>query len=110
MKTTFCNIRRSINTRLQPGEKMPLNQGNGFNRFRPMFAAAILFALGFLAPSSHAGSTYTAHEWGTFTSVQGANGDLLSWRPLQSSELPAFVFSTTTSNGFNPSLISKVSM
>jgi len=31
------------------------------------------------------------HEWGTFTDVQGADGGLLSWRPLQTSELPAFV-------------------
>jgi hypothetical protein len=34
---------------------------------------------------------YTAHEWGTFTSVQGGDGHLLEWRPLQSSLLPAFV-------------------
>ena len=34
---------------------------------------------------------YTAHEWGTFTSVQGGDGHLLEWRPFQSSLLPAFV-------------------
>ena len=34
---------------------------------------------------------YTVHEWGTFTSVQGGDGQVLRWRPLQSSELPAFV-------------------
>ena len=39
-------------------------------------------------------ANYTAHEWGTFTSVQGANCNLLSWRPLQSSELPKFVYSS----------------
>jgi hypothetical protein len=37
------------------------------------------------------GADYTAHEWGTFTSVQGGDGELLSWRPLQTSELPGFV-------------------
>lgn len=37
------------------------------------------------------GADYTAHEWGTFTSVQGGDGELLSWRPLQTSELPDFV-------------------
>src|SRR5664279_5667855 len=37
------------------------------------------------------GAKYTAHEWGTFTSVQGGNGELLSWRPLKTSELPDFV-------------------
>jgi hypothetical protein len=35
---------------------------------------------------------YTAHEWGTFTSVQGGDGRLLEWRPLQSSLLPAFIY------------------
>jgi hypothetical protein len=47
-----------------------------------------------LTPIAHAGTSYTAHEWGTFTSVQGSNGELLNWRPLQSSELPKFVYST----------------
>ena len=37
------------------------------------------------------GADYTVHEWGTFTSVQGGDGELLSWRPLQTSELPGFV-------------------
>jgi hypothetical protein len=31
------------------------------------------------------------HEWGTFTSIQGSDGVLLEWRPLQSSQLPRFV-------------------
>ncbi|MEY2409296.1 MAG: hypothetical protein QOF48_1966 [Verrucomicrobiota bacterium] len=33
-----------------------------------------------------------AHEWGTFTSVQGADGIQLEWNPLVTSELPAFVY------------------
>ena len=33
-----------------------------------------------------------AHEWGTFTSVQGGDGALLPWRPLESSVLPGFVY------------------
>src|SRR5262245_6970846 len=35
---------------------------------------------------------YVAHEWGTFTSVQGADGKLLQWHPLESSHLPKFVY------------------
>lgn len=35
---------------------------------------------------------YVVHEWGTFTSVQGADGVLLDWRPLQTSVLPRFVY------------------
>ncbi|MBI3850283.1 MAG: hypothetical protein HY298_08345 [Verrucomicrobia bacterium] len=36
-----------------------------------------------------------AHEWGTFTSVQGGDGVLLDWRPLQTSRLPRFVYDWT---------------
>src|SRR5215813_11724965 len=35
---------------------------------------------------------YVAHEWGTFTSVQGSDGVLLDWRPLETSRLPNFVY------------------
>src|ERR1043166_2918403 len=35
---------------------------------------------------------YAAHEWGTFTSVQGTDGVLLQWHPLESSVLPNFVY------------------
>ncbi|EEF61253.1 conserved hypothetical protein [Pedosphaera parvula Ellin514] len=37
----------------------------------------------------------TVHEWGTFTSVQGGDGILLSWKPLQTSKLPGFVHNWT---------------
>jgi len=33
------------------------------------------------------------HEWGTFTSLQGGDGQLIYWKPLQTSELPDFVHS-----------------
>jgi hypothetical protein len=35
---------------------------------------------------------FTAHEWGTFTSVQGADGIQLEWNPLVTAELPGFVY------------------
>jgi len=34
---------------------------------------------------------YVVHEWGTFTSVQGADGVLLPWNPLETTQLPRFV-------------------
>jgi hypothetical protein len=40
-------------------------------------------------------SNYVAHEWGTFTSVQGSDGVLLDWRPLETSRLPKFVYDWT---------------
>ena len=36
-----------------------------------------------------------AHEWGTFTSVQGADGVQFEWNPLVASELPKFVYDRT---------------
>ena len=34
---------------------------------------------------------YVAHEWGTFTSVQGSDGQLIAWNPFTVAELPSFV-------------------
>ncbi|HXT39088.1 MAG TPA: hypothetical protein VN887_03605 [Candidatus Angelobacter sp.] len=38
---------------------------------------------------------FTAHEWGTFTSVQGADGILVPWHPLETTQLPRFVYDWT---------------
>jgi hypothetical protein len=38
-------------------------------------------------------SNYVAHEWGTFTSVQGADGVQMQWNPSNPVELPNFVYS-----------------
>ncbi len=35
---------------------------------------------------------FTAHEWGTFTSVQGADGVQMNWNPLIVADLPKFVY------------------
>jgi hypothetical protein len=35
---------------------------------------------------------YVAHEWGTFTSVQGSDGIGLVWNPFETAELPEFVY------------------
>jgi hypothetical protein len=53
-------------------------------------AFGTLGLLGSVARSHQKG--FVAHEWGTFTSVQGSDGTLLSWRPLQTSRLPQFVY------------------
>src|SRR5712664_473435 len=37
-------------------------------------------------------SSLTAHEWGTFTSIAGSNGEAVEWLPLSgSTDLPGFV-------------------
>jgi len=35
---------------------------------------------------------YVVHEWGTFTSVQGADGVQMIWNPFVAPELPKFVY------------------
>ena len=57
-------------------------------RFALVFAAAA--ALG-AAPQEEA--RVVVHEWGTFTSLAGADGASLDWRPLAGpSDLPSFVY------------------
>jgi hypothetical protein len=45
-----------------------------------------------LFAANQAKENYIAHEWGTFTSVQGADGVLLEWNPFVTPELPSFVY------------------
>ncbi|MGB0579615.1 MAG: hypothetical protein ACPGVU_07935 [Limisphaerales bacterium] len=37
---------------------------------------------------------YVVHEWGTFTSLQGADGKQLAWRPEIGADLPKLSIST----------------
>jgi hypothetical protein len=41
---------------------------------------------------------YAVHEWGTFTSVQGADGVQLEWNPYVVAELPEFVYDRNRPN------------
>ncbi len=43
---------------------------------------------------------FIAHEWGTFTSVQGADGVQLEWNPFIRTDLPKFVYSRAFLPGF----------
>ncbi|HEX4264269.1 MAG TPA: hypothetical protein VH597_08010 [Verrucomicrobiae bacterium] len=54
---------------------------------------AILFASSCLITARAVADTnFVAHEWGTFTSVQGADGKPLPWHSSLTSELPGFVY------------------
>src|SRR5882672_4910339 len=59
-----------------------------------LFAMSVTMALGQTDKNG-----LVAHEWGTFTSVQGADGVALEWKPLETSKLPKFVY-----NWKNPGL------
>ena len=62
------------------------------------FGAGLL-ALHFAAAADRG---YVAHEWGTFTSVQGADGVQMAWNPLKVSELPKFVYDRNRRPGRAP--------
>jgi hypothetical protein len=53
-------------------------------------------SIGPSAATSATPDSLIVHEWGTFTSVQSADGKLLEWRPLETSRLPDFVYNWTS--------------
>src|SRR5579859_1443525 len=50
------------------------------------------FAVNAVLAGDSKGDRIVVHEWGTFTSVQGSTGELLGWKPLETPELPNFVY------------------
>ena len=52
-----------------------------------------------LLASSNAKEEFVAHEWGTFTSVQGSDGIQIEWNPLIKTDLPEFVYSRNVAQG-----------
>jgi len=62
----------------------------------PLFAVvavtAVVVAVGVQASAVQAGAGLAVHEWGTFTSVAGSDGQAVQWTPLGGpSDLPCFV-------------------
>jgi hypothetical protein len=59
----------------------------------PLVAATTLLAASAQGPHpAKAVSNLTVHEWGTFTTVAGADGQAVQWRPLSGpADLPCFV-------------------
>ena len=54
----------------------------------------------FARPDEGSGNIgYVAHEWGTFTSVQAADGVQMRWNPFTVAELPDFVYSLSAPYG-----------
>src|SRR5215475_9897045 len=76
--------------------------------------SATVVTVAVIAANGRAPNGYSAHEWGTFTSVQGSDGALLDWRPLESSVLPKFVYDWSKPGldrrVFSPDLFSKRAM
>jgi hypothetical protein len=65
-----------------------------------VLAAATLLAASF---GIHAATDdpFVVHEWGTFTTVQGADGEQISWMPPTSVDLPEFVYRAEVSGNWS---------
>lgn len=59
----------------------------------------IAMSVSSLAFSVQATDVFAAHEWGTFTSVQGADGVQLQWNPFIRTDLPEFVYNRAVRQG-----------
>jgi hypothetical protein len=61
----------------------------------PFVALYLVATCWFIARTAHARPVYsglTAHEWGTFTSIAGTDGQAVEWSPLSGpTDLPGFV-------------------
>src|SRR5580765_3936468 len=73
---------------------MKMNQGS-YKKVAVIASLAVVAAASGLLIAARPAPSYVAHEWGTFTSVQGRDGVLLDWRPLETSQLPKFVYDWT---------------
>src|SRR5262245_36990231 len=66
-------------------------------RFRRALIVALTMASGLAFAAARTGergdpSQLAVHEWGTFTSVAGPDGQAVTWQPLSAaSDLPCFV-------------------
>jgi hypothetical protein len=60
-----------------------------------LISSVVLFVALLVSPTFAGGidsSKFIVHEWGTFTSFAGSDGISLEFRPLETSDLPKFVF------------------
>ena len=60
-----------------------------YNPFQKILLIILLLPASILAQSNN----FEVHEWGTFTSIAGKDGQAQTWRPLNgASDLPSFVY------------------
>lgn len=68
--------------------------------------AQLLAAVTLLAASFGLGAAtddqFVVHEWGTFTTVQGADGEQIWWQPTTSGDLPDFVYTAALGQDGRP--------
>lgn len=75
-----------------------------------LFQALVAVTL-FMAPPAVSAATpatndpFVVHEWGTFTTVQGADGEQIWWMPPASVDLPDFVYRIAMGNDDRPVVV-----
>lgn len=62
------------------------------------FLEGLMAIVSFITVGAAPSENYVVHEWGTFTSVQGADGEQMVWKSVSTEDLPQFVYQTG-SNG-----------
>jgi hypothetical protein len=67
--------------------------------------SATLAAAGKAPTKTSSKADYVAHEWGTFTSVQGRDGVQLEWNPFVVEELPKFVYDVSKLSSRKPGVV-----
>lgn len=71
---------------------MPLKHSIRILAYGLLASVAVLSIRLSLADKDHSNALLTVHEWGTFTSIAGADGQAVDWLPLNgSTDLPTFV-------------------
>jgi len=65
-------------------------------------AALMALAVSLHLAASNPRDEFIAHEWGTFTSVQGADGIQIQWNPLIRTDLPGFIYNRSVNRGSFP--------
>jgi hypothetical protein len=68
-------------------------------RIHVLAAAALLTASFSLHPATD--DPFVVHEWGTFTTAQGADGEQIWWTPPASVDLPDFVYRSQMSGNWS---------
>jgi hypothetical protein len=90
---TSSHVTRNVVPEIEPfGSRDPCSFKNRIEVRMKKFFFSLLAALSCAAVVGGEKGVYAAHEWGTFTSVQGADGVQMEWNPFTIAELPKFVY------------------
>jgi hypothetical protein len=86
-----------------------------YNLFFGLITAGLIFVHSFslrhAAAKQVSDGEFTAHEWGTFTSIAGPDGQAMDWLPLTgSTDLPSFVEHLSNINNFKGGLRGTIRM